>query len=733
MNKKSYISKNVAEYLLCDILNNPSPNIEITSLLNNNNLTINNGVDLIIKSIQYNNQTFNKSLNDWLYFIKSNNSSGNNNNCNINSDEKNNDSNGSNNNHFNSHDNDCDQILLEFFKTNSIHLRKVSRLLLPFYEIKNKNNLILSESYQWLDELGLNNIIPNINLFKEILISLREKIIKNDQKRLLGDIIFWKLVYKENKPPVLGRMLRDLLDDGNLCDVLGTNIILLLKILIGPPIGLNLRNTIWHGFISPQEFELSLLLFIIHLLFTISLQFKEYKNNNTNNNTKIISRPIINLNKKFNNKNIITTNNCKLILNFDIKQINIILENNDFIVPGRVGIWKESFNKYFESLSNSNGNSNGDNNSNNNINTNSIYSCLVLLLPQLEHSLRVSFVQSNSLPDKFLNADYISFYTTLDLFLSNVLLLSTSAFSNSTEFSEEKHLQIPTSNSNYSKYENPKYYKFKNNGVEDGENSDSGNIPNNNGKSEEKEILFNNQLIKHVGEPIISNLLDLLIYPDGPRLRDKLSHGEIEALEIPFIFLEQIMAISLNLCLKFTDKVNCNQVDKELLQLLENKEKHYKSQFHTKVLSVSRLSSFIELYNKLLAFKLKLELPEESGIEENQSSILKEYIGESKYISIEIDISVENECREYLNQLIQFNTREDKELINLKENNNMIELTLRLLDKINPFPSKNETDFFNSLRAMLKTSIETMQEFYNIGTNLYEKVVLQESSSKENF
>lgn len=36
-----------------------------------------------------------------------------------------------------------------------------------------------------------------------------------------------------------------------------------------------------------------------------------------------------------------------------------------------------------------------------------------------------------------------------------------------------------------------------------------------------------NGLVEELGVPYMEMLLDLLIYPEGPRLRDRISHGEV--------------------------------------------------------------------------------------------------------------------------------------------------------------------------------------------------------------
>ena len=39
-----------------------------------------------------------------------------------------------------------------------------------------------------------------------------------------------------------------------------------------------------------------------------------------------------------------------------------------------------------------------------------------------------------------------------------------------------------------------------------------------------------NSLVEELGAPYMEMLLDLLIHPEGPRLRDRISHGEVSVV-----------------------------------------------------------------------------------------------------------------------------------------------------------------------------------------------------------
>lgn len=69
-------------------------------------------------------------------------------------------------------------------------------------------------------------------------------------ERLLGDIIF----SIHNDKFIIPSLIRDLLIASPLVPLLGEDIIFFLRCLIGPPNSMNLRNILWHGFINPNEF-----------------------------------------------------------------------------------------------------------------------------------------------------------------------------------------------------------------------------------------------------------------------------------------------------------------------------------------------------------------------------------------------------------------------------------------------------------------------------------------------
>ncbi|CAG8570016.1 12295_t:CDS:2 [Acaulospora morrowiae] len=61
-------------------------------------------------------------------------------------------------------------------------------------------------------------------------------------------------IHAIDKDVSIPNLIRDLLISPPLVRLLGEDIVFFLRCLIGPPSSINLRNVLWHGFISPKEF-----------------------------------------------------------------------------------------------------------------------------------------------------------------------------------------------------------------------------------------------------------------------------------------------------------------------------------------------------------------------------------------------------------------------------------------------------------------------------------------------
>ena len=94
----------------------------------------------------------------------------------------------------------------------------------------------------------------------------------------------------------------------------------------------------------------------------------------------------------------------------------------------------------------------------------------------------------------------------------------------------------------------------------------------------------------------IEALLDVLTYPDGPRLRDHLSHGEVDTLHFPKYLGNHIFSIAIAFCLRFypenISKVDhCSGKDNSL-------EMTYNSQ-NSQLPLLSKITNIIENYQSI--------------------------------------------------------------------------------------------------------------------------------------
>ncbi|CAG8653560.1 11150_t:CDS:2, partial [Paraglomus occultum] len=75
-------------------------------------------------------------------------------------------------------------------------------------------------------------------------------LITSSLEQLLGDVLHLVNITSQVPP-----LFRDLLLERPLADILGEDFVFLLRCLFGPPNSMNLRNIIWHGFICEEEFS----------------------------------------------------------------------------------------------------------------------------------------------------------------------------------------------------------------------------------------------------------------------------------------------------------------------------------------------------------------------------------------------------------------------------------------------------------------------------------------------
>ncbi|XP_064454446.1 endoplasmic reticulum membrane-associated RNA degradation protein isoform X4 [Mirounga angustirostris] len=254
-------------------------------------------------------------------------------------------------------------------------------------------------------------------------------------------------------------LLRDLLASEELAEVFGRSVMDVLKVFVGSPRGLNLRNTLWHGFASPHEIPPKYCSMMVLLTVGLGQLLKSYLQQ-----AKLVlaHRPFI-----------VLTNLEDLAVFPDVTSevlsvLEEVMKKSTFILKVMLPYWEAALIGF---------------------RSHRFADCAMLLLTQLETGLRRVFATVNQCPKRLLTAESTTLYTTFDEILA-------------------KHL-------------------------------DDGKI---------------NQLPLFLGEPAMEFLWDFLNHQEGPRIRDHLSHGEINLPEFPKEAANQLLAFSIVLLLRFTDE-----------------------------------------------------------------------------------------------------------------------------------------------------------------------------------
>ncbi|XP_003943485.1 endoplasmic reticulum membrane-associated RNA degradation protein isoform X8 [Saimiri boliviensis] len=325
-------------------------------------------------------------------------------------------------------------------------------------------------------------------------------------ERALGDVFL--LIGKEC--PFL---LRDLLASEELAQIFGQSVMNVLKVFVGSPCGLNLRNILWHGFASPEEIPPKYCSMMILLTVGLGQLLKSYLQN-----TKLI----------LTHRSFITLKNLEDLVIFPdvtyevLSVLEEVMTKSAFILKIMLPYWEVALIKFRSQR---------------------FADCAILLLAQLETGLRNVFATLNRCPKRLLTAESTALYTTFDEILA-------------------KHL--------------------------------------NDGKI--------NQLPLFLGEPAMEFLWDFLNHQEGPRLRDHLSHGEINLHEFSKETTNQLLAFSVVLLLRFVDEGLLSVFkEKAAVELLIHLAEGYSSRCHP----VSQLKKQVLSCEESIRVWALLPFPEE--------------------------------------------------------------------------------------------------------------------------
>ncbi|KAM9679578.1 endoplasmic reticulum membrane-associated RNA degradation protein isoform 1-T1 [Dama dama] len=326
-------------------------------------------------------------------------------------------------------------------------------------------------------------------------------------ERALGDV--YLLIGKDC--PFL---LRDLLASEELAQVFGQPVMDVLKVFVGSPRGLNLRNVLWHGFAAPQEVPPEYCSMLVLLTVGLGQLLKGYLQQT---NFTLAHRPFVTL-RSIEDLIIFPDVTTEVL-----SVLEEVMKKSTFILKVMLPYWEVALTK---------------------LKSHRFADCAILLLVQLETGLRKVFAEVNECPKRLLTAESTALYTTFDEILA-------------------KHL--------------------------------------NDGKI--------NQLPVFLGEPAMEFLWDFLNHQEGPRLRDRLSHGEVSLPEFPKAAASQLLAFSFVLLLRF--------IDEDLLSVFKEKAA-VRSLINLAVAYVSRCHPASQLKKQVLSCGGSIEawpllpLPEEA-------------------------------------------------------------------------------------------------------------------------
>jgi len=203
-------------------------------------------------------------------------------------------------------------------------------------------------------------------------------IITSILEHALGDVV----LLRTSQCPFL---LRDLLMMKELEDIFLYEVVQLLQTLMGPPISLNLRNVVWHGFTRPGELDVQYVYVVLCVSASIGKLLEDQQIDEIPHRDMVqITVPTV-------------FSGIDLSLSNDAVQL---FANSAFVAPSVVEFWHLSLELYASCQ---------------------YGECVVVLLPQLELALRRVFVAVNGCSNRILTAENSVLYTTFDEILDKLL------------------------------------------------------------------------------------------------------------------------------------------------------------------------------------------------------------------------------------------------------------------------------------------------------------------------
>eukprot|EP01129_Flabellula_baltica_P013214 TRINITY_DN6098_c0_g1_i1.p1 TRINITY_DN6098_c0_g1~~TRINITY_DN6098_c0_g1_i1.p1 ORF type:complete len:563 (+),score=91.90 TRINITY_DN6098_c0_g1_i1:106-1794(+) len=356
---------------------------------------------------------------------------------------------------------------------------------------------------------------------------------------LCSSLLEWKVVCLEytltKDTASLG--MKYTLEVPALVEVLGEGMISLLRILVGPAIGMNLRNILWHGCFNKLEFGPHNASFMLLIMMSVSRIVKRSTNElesiRTQTDFSWYTRCF-----EYWEPGLLWGDDFTLYM----ESLEELLRTTRVIIPSRIPNIMNAFGYLCK-------------------NDRNLVYFTIGILPELEHILRLIFVAVNDVPTDLARAQYLQHFTILDTFLDKKTTI------------EGEVINI---------------------NIED------------------------NVIISALGEPYMDLVFDLFRHPDGPRCRDKLSHGEAILSSLTPELVDRLITAFIYLLLKYNTNENPEQFN-PCLGYVDN----YLSCFHPKALLQQSLettySHLAELDRIIQTYPYRDEL---KGIDPNEAEFM---------------------------------------------------------------------------------------------------------------
>ncbi|XP_040285283.1 endoplasmic reticulum membrane-associated RNA degradation protein isoform X2 [Bufo bufo] len=314
-----------------------------------------------------------------------------------------------------------------------------------------------------------------------------------------------------------------------------------LRIFLGSPQSLNLRNILWHGFVSPHEIPHKYCSMLLLLTTGLGQLLQSWL---SNTGMSLVHRPYF-VFKNLQEMAVFPDLNEEVL-----SMAESLIEKSRFVLSHMVPFWSEAITAFRQGR---------------------YADCSICLLPQLETGLRLIFTRVNECPDRMLTAESTSLYTTFDEILA-------------------KHLS-------------------------DGSH---------------------NLLPNDLGESAMEFLWDILNHQEGPRVRDHLSHGEIQLCEFPKQFAVELLGFSFALLHKHHEQ---DSYDKECIAVLYpiiDVVGSYQSRFHPIALVQKQVLQCCESLQKwdLLRFPSLCHPSENKEIQDNMDPSMTFYFETEQILSL---------------------------------------------------------------------------------------------------